>query len=284
MKTRYLFIRLCVLAVCTVLLLAGCGAAKSSSLPDMPGMGEIIAISREEGSGTRAEFETTIKTTSAGTDKIASSTNEVAKLVTADKNAIGYLSYSSVRDVAGVTVLAVDGISPNEKTLKKETYPLCRNYYLAYSGTPRAVTNDFLRYVQTAGQDIVAKYALSISASSTFLSDRSAGQIKIVGSSSVAPLIEALAAKYESINTNAKITITVSDSTNGLTAAMQGKCDMAMSSRRLRSYEDELLTKKVIARDGIAVIVNSGSPLTDLSSDNIRKIYDNAVSAWTELK
>ncbi len=283
MKKRYLFIRFCALAVCSALLLAGCKAAKSSSLPDMSGMGEIVAISREEGSGTRAEFEATINTTSAGTDVVASSTSDVAELVAADENAIGYLSYSSAREAVGVTVLAVDGIGPDETTLKKETYPLCRNFYLAYSGTPSAVTSDFLRYVQTAGQDIVAEYALSINASSTFLSDRSAGQIEITGSSSVAPLMEALAAKYESINTNAQITITVSDSTHGLTAAMQGKCDLAMSSRELHSYEDELLTKKVIARDGIAVIVNSSSPLTDLSSDNIRKIYDNAVNAWTEL-
>ncbi len=259
------------------------GCAKSTSVPDVSYLGEIEAVSREEGSGTRAEFESLLNTDGKGTDFIALSTEEMTEHTAETENSIGYSAYSSLASFAGVKAVAVDGVSPDTETIKDGSYPLCRSYYAAYSGELNDVENDFLSYVLSAGQETVEKFALPVKESSTFLSDKSAGTIKISGSSSVAPVIAQLAEDYKGYNPNAEITIEVTDSTRGLTAAIRGDCDIALSSRDLKDYEEELLTKKAIAKDAIAVIVNSENPVTSLSSSQIKKIYSGEYESWQDL-
>ncbi|MDD7429156.1 MAG: polyphosphate kinase 1, partial [Oscillospiraceae bacterium] len=82
---------------------------------------------------------------------------------------------------------------------------------------------------------------------------------------------------------NVTIEITATDSSDGLNSAIRGECDLAMSSRELADYEDELLTKKAVARDGIAVIVNAENPVDDLSEEQIKYIYDNNAEKWSDL-
>lgn len=57
--------------------------------------GEIHAYAREEGSGTRAEFEHLTGTTEAGAKELALSTQEMRELVAEDETAVGYVAYSS---------------------------------------------------------------------------------------------------------------------------------------------------------------------------------------------
>ncbi len=57
-----------------------------------------------------------------------------------------------------------------------------------------------------------------------------------------------------------------------------------MSSREFADYENEMLSQKAIARNGIAVIVNSGNPVTGLSMEQIKQIYDNNAEKWSDLK
>ena len=77
--------------------------------------------------------------------------------------------------------------------------------------------------------------------------------------------------------------MTETDSTQGLNAAMQGKCDLAMSSRELESYEKELLEYEAFAKDGIAVIVNKENPLENLSLEQLKEIFDGSLKNWDEL-
>ena len=66
--------------------------------------------------------------------------------------------------------------------------------------------------------------------------------------------MEKLKEAYLKINTNAEIEIQESDSTTGMTAAMEGTCDIGMASRELKDSElDGGLTSTAIAMDGIAV-------------------------------
>lgn len=74
------------------------------------------------------------------------------------------------------------------------------------------------------------------------------------------------------------------DASDGLNKAIRGECDFAMSSRELADYENELLSKKAVARDGIAVIVNADNPVTSLSKEQIKQIYDNKAAQWSDLK
>lgn len=263
------------------MLLTGCG--NKVDVPDMSGMGTINVVSREEGSGTKTEFDNLVNTDVAGTNSVADSTDNVISDVASDKNAIGYVAYSNVDD-RGVKVLKVDGEVPDDMSIDKDKYPLCRDYILVYSGELSAVAKDFMAYVKSAGQAVVADYCVPVKKSETFLSDKSGGTVEIHGSTSAAPIVSKLAEEYMKINPAANIVVTESDSTQGLNDALQGKCDLGMSSRSLQSYESELLTSYVFGRDAIAVIVNSGNPMYDISVDMLKKIYDKKYTEWGDLK
>lgn len=263
------------------LLLTGCGA--KVDVPDMSSMGTINVVSREEGSGTKTEFDNLVGTDAAGTNTVADSTDKVISEVASDKNAIGYIASSKLDD-SGVKVLKVDGVTPDEASIEKDKYPLCRDYILVYNGELSAVAKDFMAYVKSAGQAVVADYCVPVKKSETFLSDKSGGTVEIHGSTSAAPIVSKLAEEYMKINPSAKVVVTESDSTQGLNDALQGRCDLGMSSRSLQPYESELLTSYVFGRDAIAVIVNSENTLSDISVDMLKKIYDKKYTAWSDLR
>lgn len=268
--------------ICAVLTLSACAAG--NELPDLSGMGKITVISREEGSGTRDEFENIIGTNGGGTENIALSTAEVSDIISNDKNAVGYTAYSTAELPESVKAISVNGISLTEENIGSGKYPLCRSYYLAYSGELSDAETDFLAYVMSAGQTIADNECAAVKKSSSFLSDKSSGSIKICGSTSMAPLIEKMAEDYKNYNPNAVIEINATDSSDGLNAAIRGECDIAMSSRELTDYENELLNKKAVARDGIAVIVNTENPVENLSKEQIKQIYDNNAEKWSDIK
>lgn len=269
-------------ALCAVMMFSAC--SKSSTLPDLTGMGEITVISREEGSGTRNEFQNIIGTDAKGTDKIALSTAEVAQMVSDDTNAVGYAAYSTAELPENVKEISVNGVIPSAENISSGKYPLCRNYYLAYSGELSEAETDFLAYIMSAGQAVANNDCVAVKKSTSFLSDKSSGSIKISGSTSIAPLIEKMAEDYKNYNPNVSIEINATDSSDGLNAAIRGECDMAMSSRELADYEDELLTKKAIAKDAIGVFVNEANPVNDLSAEQIKQIYDNNAEKWSDIK
>ena len=63
-----------------------------------------------------------------------------------------------------------------------------------------------------------------------------------------------------------------------------GTADVASSSRGLNADEQDLgLTPIVIAHDGIAVIVNDGNPVDNLSTEQLRDIYAGKITNWKEV-
>ena len=76
-----------------------------------------------------------------------------------------------------------------------------------------------------------------------------------------------------------------SDSTTGMTSAIEGVCDIGMASRDLKDSEIEKgLTGTTIAMDGIAVIVNNDSPVEELSSDSVKGIYTGEITDWADVQ
>ena len=271
-----------ILAVVTLTAgMTACGSEKST-LSDLSSMGETAVISREEGSGTRVEFETLLKLPDSDWGTVADSTEAVLAKVQEDKNAIGYVAYSSVSDIEE-KILQVDGVLPSEETISKDSYPLCRDYYLAYDGELTEVEREFITYVMTKGQEIVKDYCVPVKNTVTFLSDKSKGTIRIEGSTSMEAMINSLAEDYEKENPNAEIEVKATDSSRGLTVAISGSCDLAMSSRELKDYEAELLETKSIGRDAIAIVVNKENPVDNLTAKQIAKIYSGECKKWADL-
>lgn len=291
------YIKTAVLLVSFLFLLAGCGQQQektqeeSTVVEGLDQLGDIQVISREEGSGTRSAFAGLAGFPAEGdagngqsdltrTDAvIAENSDEVIDKVASDASAIGYVSKAALTGQENVKVLKVEGKSAEDH----DKYPLSRDFYLAYSGKLSDLEQDFLTYVHGAGQEIVGKEYEAVAKSSSFLSNKAKGSITIEGSTSAAPLMEQLAEAYEKINTNAVITVTATDSSEGLTQAMAGKCDFGMSSRSLKDYEQELLDYELIARDSIVVIAEKNNPLDTISLDELKEIYTGHIEKWDEL-
>ncbi len=91
--------------------------------------GEIVLIGREAGSGTRDGFESITDTEDVCKYRQElTSTGDVITAVSQNPNAIGYASVASVKDT--VKAVTVDGVAPNEETIKDGSYVIQRPFVL----------------------------------------------------------------------------------------------------------------------------------------------------------
>lgn len=256
----------------------------------------INVVSREDGSGTRGAFielfgiqekkedgSKVDNTTKEAT--IAKATDVMMATVSGDEYAIGYISLGSMND--SVKALEIDGAAATAENVKSGTYKIARPFNIATKGEPTGLAKDFIGFIMSAeGQQVVENsgYIKVNDSAESFAGDKPEGKIVVAGSSSVTPVMEKLAEAYQALNTGATIEIQQSDSTAGMTAAMDGTCDIGMASRELKDSETEALKGLAIANDGIAVVVSPGNPLTGMTSANIKDIYTGAVTTWDAVR
>ncbi|MDW6005040.1 phosphate ABC transporter substrate-binding protein [Vibrio mangrovi] len=108
--------------------------------------------------------------------------------------------------------------------------------------------------------------------------------ISAVGSSSVTPLMEVFAETYMKDHSNVFIEVQGPGSSAGIKASKNGSADIGMSSRNLKSSEKEsTLVEEVIARDGIAVVVNPKNNLKGLTSEQVSAIYRGEITNWKDV-
>ncbi|MCL6591533.1 MAG: phosphate ABC transporter substrate-binding protein [Firmicutes bacterium] len=108
------------------------------------------------------------------------------------------------------------------------------------------------------------------------------GSIQIAGSTSVQPLAEELAQAFMAKNKGVRIFVQGGGSGAGIKAAMTGTADIGTSSRELKPEETGLI-ETVIAKDGIAIIVNKANSITNLTLEQLQKIYTGEVSNWKDV-
>lgn len=259
--------------------------------------GEIIVVSREDGSGTRGAF-TEITGVLAEDENgeevdetyieavIQNGTEGVLSTVAGDASAIGYVSLGSLNDT--VRGLPVDGVEPTSETVQDGSFPIARNFNIAWGGDIEAVAQDFIDYILSAeGQEIATEegYVEFVSEAEAYAGDGSqSGSISVVGSTSVTPLMEVLVEGYTALNPDVKIDVTSNGSSAGMTAAMDGTADIGMASRELKEEEAAELESTAIAVDGIAVIVNTDNEIEGLTLDQVRQIFTGETTEWEEVK
>lgn len=253
----------------------------------------INVVSREDGSGTRGAFIELfgVEEKNDAGDKIDNTTDEaiitnstdvMLTTVAGDEYSIGYVSLGSLND--SVKAVSIDGAEATVDNIKSGDYTIARPFNIATKGTPSDVAQDFINFIMSAdGQAVISdnKYIPVDDGAAAFESNGASGKVVVAGSSSVTPVMEKLKEAYVAVNSGAEIEIQESDSTTGMTAAMDGTCDIGMASRELKDSETEGgLTAAVIAMDGIAVIVNNDNPTTDLSKDTVKGIYTGEITSW----
>lgn len=104
------------------------------------------------------------------------------------------------------------------------------------------------------------------------------------GSTSMEKVIGSLKETFESANKGFTVTYNPTGSGTGITAVAEGRCDIGLSSRDLRDEEiSKGLIGTIIAYDGIAIIVNTENTVTDLTVEQIAKIFTGEIKNWKDI-
>ena len=245
----------------------------------------ITVVSREDGSGTRGAFIELfgVEEKDADGNKV-DNTAVMMSTVAGDVDAIGYISLGSLND--SVKAVKIDGVEATAENIKSGEYKVSRPFNIATNGEVSDVAQDFIDYILSPeGQAVIEENGyISIDDVKDAESTQPEGKVVVAGSSSVTPVMEKLKEAYAEVNPNAEIEIQQSDSTTGMTSAIDGICDIGMASRELKDEELEAgLTSTTIANDGIAIIVNNDNPTDDLSVDQVKSIYVGETTTWGDL-
>ena len=110
------------------------------------------------------------------------------------------------------------------------------------------------------------------------------GTVSIDGSTSMEKVIGALSESYMAANKDVTVNYNPTGSGAGITAVQEGTCDIGLSSRALKDEEKAAgLKETVLAYDGIAIIVHPDNPVSDLSIEQIAKLYTGEITNWKDV-
>ncbi|MCD7922980.1 MAG: substrate-binding domain-containing protein [Clostridiales bacterium] len=269
-------------------------AAQSADASDFDTSSAISVLSREDGSGTRGAFIELFEIEQKNEDgekedmttvdaTITNNTEVMMSTVAGDTYAIGYCSLGSLNDT--VKAVQIDGVDATTENVSDGSYAVARPFNIVTQDDLSEVAQDFIDYIMSAdGQAVISENGyIEITEGEAFETSGASGSISVAGSSSVSPVMEKLKEAYEEINPNATIEIQTSDSTTGITNAIEGTCDIGMASRDLKE-EETGVTATTIAMDGIAVIVNNDNPIDNLSSEMVQQIFMGEITTWSEVE
>ncbi|HIT63419.1 MAG TPA: substrate-binding domain-containing protein [Candidatus Ventrimonas merdavium] len=252
--------------------------------------GSITVVSREDGSGTRGAFVELFGIDADGEDnttedaEITNSTAVMMTTIAGNAQAIGYISLGSLNDT--VKAVSIDGAEATVENIQSGTYKVSRPFNIATGAEVSEVAQDFINFIMSdEGQAVVADNGyISQESTGAYTPSGLSGKVVAAGSSSVAPVMEKIKEAYETLNPDVTVEVQQSDSTTGMTSAIEGVCDIGMASRELKDSELSAgLTPTVIATDGIAVIVNQENPVSELTSENVKAIFTGEVTEWEAL-
>ena len=255
---------------------------------------DFSVVSREEGSGTRGAFIELVgleeevdgskedMTTQEAI--VQNSTNGVMQTVSQDKEAIGYISLGSLNDT--VKAVKVEGVEATEENIVNGTYKISRPFNLAYKEDKiNDLAKDFLKFClsEQAQALTLEEGYVPLKDTEKYEPAKVSGTLTVAGSTSVTPLMQKMAEKYQELNPDSKIEIQSTGSSAGIEAVIDGAADIAMASRELKDEEKDKLAVEVIATDGIAVVVNPSSKVEDLTMDELKQIFKGELRNTSEL-
>ena len=114
--------------------------------------------------------------------------------------------------------------------------------------------------------------------------------LRVGGSTTIAPIANALESGFESANSDVDVVISEGGSGAGLNGVLDGTLDVGMMSRDLTAAEKvnyPFLIPITVGKDAIAVIVNPSNPISGLTSTQIFNIFSSAstspVTNWNQV-
>ena len=286
-------------AAVMMMSLAACGSSNDGGSSEggdggSSSGGSINVISREDGSGTRGAFvelfgveeevdgEKVDNTTTDAT--VTNNTSVMLSTVAQDPNAIGYVSLGSLSD--DVKADKIDGAEATAEDIENGTYKVSRPFNIVTKDGLSDVAQDFINFIMsTQGQEVVADEGyIPVDTTTEYAASGLSGTVTVSGSSSVSPVMEKLSEAYQELNADVKVELQTSDSTTGVSNAVEGISDIGMASRELKDSEtSQGVTATVIATDGIAVIVSNDNSVDELTTDQVKQIFTGEITSWDEV-
>jgi phosphate transport system substrate-binding protein len=251
---------------------------------------EIVVVSREEGSGTRAAFEELVME-SGDTEAVISedallqqSNGQVRTTVSTTPNTIGYISFGFLDE--SVNIVSIDGVEPSVANVKNGSYSVFRPLNMLTNGEPDPLAKAFLDFILSAeGQAIVAEEYITVTDEEE-TTDELSGQLQLAGSTTVQPLAEVLAEAFMAMYPDVTIEIQGGGSSVGVTSAGEGTVAIGNASRNVKESEFEEfpdLQVYTIAFDGIAIVTNPDLELPSLSIDQVKAIFAGEITNYSEV-
>src|SRR5690625_64495 len=280
---RKIYLVLCL--ILAVVYMNGCSKSTNINL-----------VSREEGSGTRSAFIEMVglleKSSKGNLEDLTSkeaiiqnSTEAIINTVAGDKNSIGYISLGSLNH--RVKALKINDIPVSAENIKNNSYQIARPFNIVFKKDLKPLTQDFIDFILSQdGQNIINNEAyIPVDIKNhNYSPSQNQGSLVIAGSTSIYPVMEKLAERYQVLNPNISVEIQSTGSTAGIQATKENSADIGMVSRQLNEFEREDLLYEPIALDGIAIIVNKENPIDNLNLEELKSIYTGDIISWDQLK
>ncbi len=286
MKKIFALILIWALTLCTLSALTSCGGAKFDENKN------VSVVTREDGSGTKSAFMEIIglkgKTDVSGVI-VATGTAAVLQEVKGNPLAIGYDSLGYITDE--VKILKVDGVEPTLENIKNGSYKISRPLNVVYQENKVAseVNTAFLTFLQSSdAQTLISDngyVSTKEGAVAYTVIPGLTGEVAISGSTSLKPLMEKLAAKFEEMQSGVSVTVGGGGSGTGYNDAKNGVSDFGMISEAFNPSKADNCTYYEVAKDGIAVIVNQANTFDNISLEDLKNIYnadagDAGIKTW----
>ena len=110
------------------------------------------------------------------------------------------------------------------------------------------------------------------------------GSLSLAGSTSMEKLCEAMSESFMEENPDVTVTVEYTGSGAGLESLAAGSVDIGNASRGLKDEEKANgSVENIVAIDGIAVITDTNNTVTDVSSEDLAKIYTGEIVNWSEI-
>ncbi len=263
--------------------------------PEFDTSKNISVTAREDGSGTKTAFMEIIGLKGKADPAnviIQTGTAGVLAEVKSNPVAIAYESLGYV--TADVKMLRVDGVEATTANIKSGTYKISRPLSVLYktASLENAVNQAFFTFLKSSdAQKIIADngyVSTTDNAVAYTINGSLSGSIDISGSTSLQPLMIALAAAFEKLQANVTINISGGGSGTGYKNADEGVSAFGMISEEFGQEKAPSCVHYVVCKDGIAVIVNKSNPLTDITMTQLKTIYDaeagaRSIATWNTL-
>ncbi len=268
---------------------------------------DITLYGRQSTSGTYEFFwEHVLKKENYSMEmNMLSGNSAIVAAVQGDAGGVGYvgIGYASA---SGINVLDLkkdsesEAFAPtDESAVKSGKYDLSRYLYLYTKGTPTGIVKDYLRWIVNFddGQSMVGEigfYEISQNAYEDNLVKMGVTPASVTltqkGSDTLLELCQLWSEDFHADNSWITVEVSGGGSSTGITALVGGQVDLAQASRKIKTSEIEAAQANgvnpvefKVAIDGIAIITHTDNPVSVLTVEQLRGIYNGSITNWNQV-